>query len=371
MVQGFLLTCLGVLVFGVVAQWPKAVYGFDPDHSSLWSAGLLFFWIFPISLLCRACWIGSCKHQAVSTKPSLDWGRSFGFGWTFKLMLGALVVRYGEARHPGPDHGFSIGIFNPSGLTSKTAVAAALPGDVWFGSETHLTHDGFRRFKTGLRALDSDFTYVVQGFPCQTQKAKSFGERAGVIALSRYPARPLAHDFPSGVFESSRVQIVGVAVGPIWIQVGIIYGFPDSRQHLDRTFRTETLVDAVVDRIGLQADGPRIICGDLNHGPAQLGALERLKCLGFRELQEFASFNVGPQPMAHYQSIRCGFRLKCKRCCVGSASMKTIGLIISRLRPTLTLILLCWPVLGGTCLNNFRGLMHGIVLLCVIGLTLL
>lgn len=295
MVQGFLLTCLGVLVFGFVAQWSNAVYGSDPDHSSWWSAGLLFSWTFPISLLCCACWIGSCKHQAVSTKPSLDWGRSFGFGWTFKLLLGALVVRYGEARHPGPDHDFSIGIFNPSGLTSKTAVAAALPGDVWFGSETHLTHDGFRRFKTGLRALDSDFTYVVQGCPCHTQKAKAFGERAGVIALSRYPARPLAHDFPAGVFESSRVQIVGVAVGPIWIQVGIIYGFPDSRQHLDRTFRTETLVDAVVDRIGLQADGPRIICGDLNHGPAQLVALDRLKCLGFRELQEFASFRWGHQ----------------------------------------------------------------------------
>ena len=222
---------------------------------------------------------------------SPDWGRGFKTS-ILKLAVCSVVFRYGEAAHPGPDSepSFRLGIFNPSGLTSKVDILSALPGDIWLGSETHLSADGIRRLRCGLHALRSHYTYVIPGAPCGVKRSRAFGEHAGVIALSRYPARSLAHAFPPGIFESARIQIVGVAIGPVWVQAGVLYGFPDSKQHLERTFRTDTLLDALVDRIGLQADGPRVICGDFNHGPEQLAALDRLRMLGFREIQEVACY---------------------------------------------------------------------------------
>ncbi len=44
----------------------------------------------------------------------------------------------------------------------------------------------------------------------------------------------------------------------------------------------------MVTRVACEASGPRAIGGDLNHGPGELSQLERLRSLGFREVQEIA-----------------------------------------------------------------------------------
>ena len=269
---------------------------------------LLLLWVFLIPTSCFACCSGfGFRRVRISQYAgrSLEWGQGFTSS-TFRVLLCFMVLRYGEASHPGPEQSacFRLGIFNPSGLTSKVDVVSALPGDTWFGSETHLTVEGVRRLRCGLKALHSPYTYVVPGAPCGVKRANSFGEHAGVLALSRFPMRALPHEFPPGIFESARIQVVGLSVGPLWVQAGLLYGFPDSKQHLDRTFKTETLLDALVDRIALQADGPRVICGDFNHGPDQLATLDRLRSLGFREVQEVACFKWGHM-IQHTSKGRC------------------------------------------------------------------
>ena len=293
--QEFHFACLVFLVLGFAATWCQiSMSGVFTGYSPVqYFVGLLFLWIFLIPLSCFACSNFEWPCFRSHAKLTRERGQSFRFGRALQACLFAVVVRYGEARHPGPGGMFRLGIFNPSGLTSKTGVLSELPGDVWFGSETHLTSDGVRRLRTGLKALQSEYAYVVPGAPCGSTRSRAFGERAGVVAVSKFPARPLPHAFPPDVFASSRVQVVGVSVGPLWLQVGIVYGFPDSRQHLERTFRTETLLDAVIDRVALQADGPRVICGDLNHSSDQLAALDRLKSLGFREIQDVAASRWG------------------------------------------------------------------------------
>ena len=281
----WILILMLVLGHSIVGKFAAAVW-----------FGLLLSWTFPITLVRFACWWFNILEQQSPSKPSktvLDWGRNCRVGGLFRILVLMATCRYGEALHPGPlqDESFGLGVFNPSGLTSKTAILASMPGDTWLGSETHLTHDGVKRLARGLRALGSQFTYAVPGHPCPIRtKGSSF---SGVLAVSRFPTRALPHDIPQAVYETSRVQVCGIAVGNLWIQAGIMYGLPDSPQYLHRTYQTDAMLDTLVERIGCQADGPRAIGGDFNHHAGQLASIGKLRMLGFCEIQEIACYLWG------------------------------------------------------------------------------
>ena len=210
-----------------------------------------------------------------------------------RLWVFCLVLRIGEAAHPGPDPTWTCGIFNPSGLTTKIDCVVDLPGDIWFGSETHLTRAGIARLRQGLKAQKSKFRYVVPGAPCSHRVNEDAGTYAGVVALSSFPARPLPHSFDADLYRTARIQVCGIAIRQTWLQVGILYGFPHSAIHKQRTYRTECLLDELISRVGLQAVGPRIICGDFNHSASSLQQLRRLYLLGWREVQECAALKWG------------------------------------------------------------------------------
>ena len=200
-------------------------------------------------------------------------------------------VRIGEASHPGPNpepESWQLGTFNPSGLANKVDHVDALPGECWFGCETHLTQLGFKKFCNGLRALQSPFRFVQPGAFCSHRSSPEVGNYSGVVALSKQPIRPLPHVFDESLFASARLQVFGGNFFGQWVQCGVVYGYPDSAQHLQRSFQTECLLDAIITRIADQAVGPRVICGDFNHGPNDLDQLSRLYASGFRELQDLS-----------------------------------------------------------------------------------
>ena len=197
--------------------------------------------------------------------------------------------RIGEATNPGPPEDvWSLGVFNPSGLNSKVDLVSNMDGDIWLGSETHLSQVGFGKFRAGLRSLGSSFQSVIQGAPCALRSTSGVGTFSGVIALSKFPAKALPHQFCPEQFATSRIQVVGACVNGLWIQLGVMYGYPDSVQYRARSFHTDCLLDQLVTRIGCEATGPRAIGGDFNHGPQGLAQLARLHDLGFREIQDVA-----------------------------------------------------------------------------------
>ena len=200
--------------------------------------------------------------------------------------------------NPGPgeleDSTWQFGIFNASGLNSKTDQIAHLHGHSWVGSETHLTSRGIRNLKNGLAALQSGFKYVVPGEPCNPRGVSSdVGTFAGVVLLSKFPSRKLPHDFGSDLMSTSRIQVAGMFVSGYWVQIGMCYGYPTGASHRQPVLQTELLLDALITRIGCQASGPRIVCGDFNHEPSALAQTERLRDLGFKEAQEIASLRWG------------------------------------------------------------------------------
>lgn len=262
-------------------------------------------------LSCFACFCerqyfhGVCQHTTAVVRSRyrrgsgcVAWGSArFSLPRLFTLVC---LMRIGEALHPGPacEDSWTCGVFNPSGLSTKIDYTSQIPLNLMLGSETHLTRSGLARLRSGFRAQQSPFKYVVAGAPCNQRVQPDAGSYAGVIALSTFPTRSLPHSMDSDLYNTARLMVCGVAIRHTWLQCGVAYGFPHSVQHKHRTYRTECLLDELILRIGHQATGPRIICGDFNHPASGLQQTERLQQLGFREAQSVAKWlwNYEPQP---------------------------------------------------------------------------
>lgn len=220
------------------------------------------------------------------------------FVWILSFTLG---VRIGEASHPGPhtcEDMWSLGTFNPSGLTTKADVVADLPGDFWGITESHLSSLGFEKFKVGLHSRKSHYEYVIQGAPCNLRaRSESVGTFSGVLAISPWPTRALDHGLSSEQYATSRIQFVGTCIHQVWIQIAVVYGFPYSSTHQYPKFQTEQLLSDAIDRIACQTSGPRVIMGDFNWLRPELSQLDRLEAMGFREVQDVAHHWWGRKPM--------------------------------------------------------------------------
>ena len=124
----------------------------------------------------------------------------FGFACLRWLLLVCWSIRIGEAAVPGPQKVqsnasscWTIGVANPSGLNGKAHLIGQ-EADVWCMSETHLSAQGFRAFRSSLRCNGSPFTSVVQGCPVPPRStASDVGNWSGVAVLSQHPVRSLPH----------------------------------------------------------------------------------------------------------------------------------------------------------------------------------
>lgn len=245
----------------------------------------------------RGGWTWTC-----ATKPRV--GRSHGgglcrqggFRWRLWFLVWGGLCRIGEAAHPGPntsDATWTFGIANPSGLNSKVDQVAHQDGHVWVYSETHLSKHGFVKLRKGLQALQSPWKYLVPGQPCPVRSRGQVGVHSGVLLASRFPARPLPNSFDPDLFATGRIQVAGFMVGSVWVQVGMLYGFPCNATHTQARYQTDTCLAELVDRIVGQTVGPRIICGDFNYAVGELSQVKRLVDHGFREVQDLRAWQCG------------------------------------------------------------------------------
>ena len=220
-----------------------------------------------------------------------------GFHRWIAVFVALYLFRVGEASHPGPQVGqtdtWTLGVANPSGLNGKLDQVAHLGGDAWVLTETQLSRQGISTFVKGLKMLHSPWKYAIAGAPCRPRQHTDTGVHSGVMLVSRHPARALPHNFDDVVYESARVQVVGMAVSEIWVTIGLLYGLPCNASHKQARYQTDALLSELVDRIGEQTTGPRVIGGDFNYGPDELAQLSRLAALGFREVQDLRAWRFG------------------------------------------------------------------------------
>ena len=268
----------------------------------------LLFWF--IVFICGNMWLAQMRsrgHEGGWTWTfaterrtpggNLPYSRCTGFRrWLFCLCLFG-VLRVGEASNPGPvascDAQWTLGIANPSGLNGKLDQVNHMPGDAWILTETQLSQRGISTFVKGLKMLQSPWKYAVAGAPCSHRARTDTGTHSGVMFVSKLPSRALPHSFDASVYDTARVQVVGVAVAKTWVTVGLLYGVPCNASHKQAKYQTDAMLSDLVDRVGCQTTGPRAIGGDFNYGPEELDQVSRLHALGFREVQDLRAWRHG------------------------------------------------------------------------------
>ena len=232
-----------------------------------------------------------------ATARGVSWQHSVtrvckGYLWIF-FFLG--LLRVGEARHPGPDGTWTFGVANPSGLNNKLDQVLHMEGDVWLMSETQLSKQGLSGFCKGLKMAGSPWK-AIPGAPCPTRGPTETGTHAGVMMLSKFPARPLPHGFGDS-FASARLQVCGFVVGQAWVSAGVLYGYPENAVHKQARFQTDCLLAELVDRVCCQGHGLRAIGGDFNFDVGELSQLQRL-----HDILSLASLDPQVEPFHQPQS---------------------------------------------------------------------
>ena len=119
------------------------------------------------------------------------------------------------------------------------------------------------------------------------------GKHEGVAFLTSFPGRCLQHQFPETVWQTARIQVAGFCMEDVWVQGGVLYGYASQVNGTSPHVLTDQLTDFAIQRIALEAVGPRFIMGDFNATEEELPSIRQLRALGFRELQEVASSRWG------------------------------------------------------------------------------
>ena len=221
--------------------------------------------------------------------------------WLFLLLnsFWSAECRIGEAKTPGPavaDSTWSLGVCNPSGLLGKSILLSEVDTDVIAVSETHLTASARSMLMSSLRS-HSSYCHVITGAPlCPRSHATDAGQYSGVATVTRVPARAFCANWPPDLFETGRVQITGSLINNTWITGAVMYGYPQSKIHHDPVQRSIDMLDFLIDHMTQVAIGPRYLCGDLNHEAPQLPNLDRLRALGWREVQDLEFQLSGRSP---------------------------------------------------------------------------
>ena len=224
--------------------------------------------------------------------------------WVRLLWLGSLF-RIGEASVPGPgggqvDHGFSfkIGVCNPNGLQDKASFFGDSIVDLWCVSETHLTSAGFKTFRQQLRRFAPSYGYSCFGHAVLPRtEVSDIGRWSGVGVVSSWPTHRLAHDWPESLYVTGRLCVTTSLVANQWITGCVVYGTPCGPTHPAARQTTEKLLDAAILRV-LQTSGPRFVGGDFNHDHSSLQAIQKLRQLGFVDVQDLHFARHGVPPVA-------------------------------------------------------------------------
>ena len=179
-----------------------------------------------------------------------------------------------------PDAAWSIGVCNPSGLLGKGTLLAGLQSDVIAVSETHLTDVSKSMLSTSLRAT-SPYRFLVTGATLSPRSVASHaGSYSGVAVVSKCPSRPLGSCWPLDMYETGRVQVVGSFVNHMWVTGGLLYGYPQGKNHPNALERTTAMLQHLVDHMVHVAVGPRWLGGDWNYLESQLPVTNLLRARG-------------------------------------------------------------------------------------------
>ena len=177
---------------------------------------------------------------------------------------------------------------------------------MWLVSETHLTAQGLRSFKSHLRSVQSPLRWIAHGSPVLPRTVGSdVGQWAGVACISKFPTRQLTPTWDAALHQTARIVCSTSFCRQVWVTGVTVYGTPVGPTHPQARRTTGILLDAAIERV-LQSSGCRYLAGDWNGDARCLEAITKLQRLGFRDVQdiEFARTGQGPFPTCRGKTRR-------------------------------------------------------------------
>eukprot|EP00438_Fugacium_kawagutii_P036623 Skav217833 [mRNA] locus=scaffold889:526736:534677:+ [translate_table: standard] len=212
-----------------------------------------------------------------------------------QILLLFACLRIGEARKPGPE--IAVGTFNSCGLLNKSSFMSHLPQGVYGATETHLTSLGQQRVKSELHhhVPGARISHGHAVKPVSSSVATIGGKASGVAIMSHLPLRALPSQWDPEMWHSSRIHAAAVFADPVWIKLGVCYGFATDPNSVQTIEATDKLLAQLTQRIVYDAKGPRAIVGDFNNAKLPFKQLAVWKREGFVDLQTWAAEAWGHQ----------------------------------------------------------------------------
>lgn len=197
--------------------------------------------------------------------------------------------RVGEASHPGPqdEHETNVNfiVTNPTAIYQKTDLLDQLGGDVIALSENSATKfvqdlEGANFKKLGYRNVWG------VAVPPQLHKGPEESKRGsstGVSIHAKYPIREARSQEHTEWNTAGRYLQAFMRVAHFEIQICCLYGYPANLSNNKQ--KTNSLLQHAVNTIRSNTF-PTIVCGDLNHPPDELEAMQELRDLGYMTTNE-------------------------------------------------------------------------------------
>ena len=199
-------------------------------------------------------------------------------------------VRIGEARHPGP--GLTLSTSNPGGLRNKEALISSLGPGIHQFSETHVSAHTASAVKNTIKFIGmKEHRHLSTHFghhAAVRANSQWAGTWSGVASVSDFVCKPLQLDWPTPLWESSRVQATLHNIGLHQILVVNIYGYPRGPTWPKAASLTSALLEHVSKQIVFGFSGLAAICGDMNFNPDELHEFAVWKSLGWQSAQDLA-----------------------------------------------------------------------------------
>lgn len=204
----------------------------------------------------------------------------------------SIIIRIGEAKHPGPTvgRGLTIGSINACGLGNKCDSLQDLPfrgQSIWGVCETHLTATGVVKVQQELKIKQSGFA-LHHGAPApyrSTTQHAIGGKHVGAGFLTTVPCKNLAKQMPEEIFKESRVDVKIFFCQGKWLQGATCYGYAYRTETQETKQKTDQLLKYITETIVLGAQGYRFVCGDFNQPHGVLDETKTWEQLGWREVQ--------------------------------------------------------------------------------------
>ena len=224
--------------------------------------------------------------------------------------VGPAAFRYGEAEHPGPPFSFNISTSNPSGLRNKESHYTDWGVGIHCFAETQLSAISLPISRALFRSHAKDIgrqARSIAGAPAPVRANSLWaGSWTGVLQVSDYPCRPIGVHWPSGLYESGRIDVAQHYLESTSLQVATVYGYPAGPTWPDALTRTDNMLRCLTQEVVLGSRGFRVITGDFNHDIDRLEQCALWRNQGWVELQCLAErlWGVEPRPTCKHATRR-------------------------------------------------------------------